>query len=279
MSRFNCLLFSALLLLKSLLASSVAVAEPSDAPRPLKNLESDPSLTMVVTNIPPWGWEDNEGHPKGVHARLLKQLGVEWQRGYQLRVMPYARIVREVDTGAADVSVLFDAPHSHAVADRLVELPEVGVILVRANGVKLEDFVGQKDARVGRLRLGHYGYGALPFSRDQYVVLNSIAQGVSMLQRGRLQVLITTVPAYKHALQQLQMDSLIGFSALTVGKIRGAVFLSKRSDADREAVRRAALKAVEMYRSELQSLGSLRDAVKAPTMPAANGSGLLIPLS
>ncbi|MCV6625883.1 MAG: hypothetical protein OIF38_07285 [Cellvibrionaceae bacterium] len=221
-------------------------------------LQENRRLRMAATNIMPWGGYDDSGRATiGLHVELLRQLGLEWGSGYVVKVMPYARIVREVETGHADIGVLFDVPYAHDAGELLVALPPVSAVLIYADEVPLEALHQHPEIKIGRLRLGRYAYKSLPFEARQMVALNSVTQGVEMLKHGRLQVLMTTVPAFRYAKRALGIDSLPGFKMFKLGDIRGAIFLSKNSDLKRSDVQGAALRAMAQHWQELEDMSTL----------------------
>lgn len=227
--------------------------DPKDTP------EGHELLQMVVTNIAPWGSLDN-GIPKGLYVNLLQDIGREWGKAYQLKVMPYARVVRDIEMGKADLSVLFDSPGALAAAHRILPLPPVDVIVVMRDDLELEDLKTRPEIKIGRLRLGSYGEENLPVSDEQWLSINSIAQGVGMLERKRLHMLVTTAPAYKYALQKLNIDSVEGVRAKYIDSVRGSIFLSRLSELPIEKVKEAAVKAMALHWDELQAISQLHNA-------------------
>lgn len=216
-------------------------------------------LQMVVTNIAPWG-SLNNGVATGLHVDLLRDIGREWGKAYRLKVMPYARAARDVELGKADLSILFDSPSSLEAGHRILALPAVDVIIVMRDDLDVEDLQVRADLKVGRLRLGFYGRHSLPVKDEQWVTVNSIAQGVGMLRRERLHMLVTTAPAYKYALQQLKIDAVEGVRAQYLNSVRGSIFLSRLSRLDKEQVKAAAQRAMNRHWEQLQAISQLHNA-------------------
>ncbi|MBB6522888.1 hypothetical protein [Pseudoteredinibacter isoporae] len=216
-------------------------------------------LQMVVTNIAPWG-SLNKGMPEGLYVNLLQDIGREWGKAYQLKVMPYARVVRDIEMGKADLSVLFDSPGAEAAGHRILPLPPVDVIVVMRDDLELKDLETRPEIKIGRLRLGFYGEKSLRVREEQWLSINSIAQGVGMLERKRLHMLVTTAPAYKYALRRLNIDGVDGVRAVHVDSVRGSIFLSRLSELPLERVKAAAKRAMVRHWDELQAISQLHNA-------------------
>lgn len=239
----------------SLMSSLSSAQEISEA----VPVDDNSSLQMVVTNIAPWGYLQ-DGKAQGLHVELLRDIGREWSKAYQLKVMPYARVARDIERGKADLSVLFDSPSSEEAAHRILPLPKVDVIMVMREDLTLEDLQHKQNLKVGRLRLGFYGADSLPVKAQQWVTVNSVAQGVGMLGRERLHMLVTTAPAYKYALQQLGIEQVPGVRAEYLNSVQGSVFLSRLSSVNKAEIEAATKRAMLKHWDKLKEISQLHNA-------------------
>lgn len=210
-------------------------------------------LNMVSTNVMPWGYLDSAGQPAGLHVQILTQLGLSSGLDYQLKVEPYARVVRDVQLGRADVSIMFDSTESRSMAHFLASVELGSVFLVGHKNVSWDQLVKKPKLRIGRMSHSNYGLAKLKLEAQDFVAINTVNQGVAMMLRGRLDGVICTSAAFSLALEKLKVDSVNSLQAFHLAEVSGAVFLSKRSQFKPEQLQRAAMAAVkeigvQMYR-------------------------------
>jgi|GEM_PF-2812214 len=202
-------------------------------------------LKMVSTNVMPWGYLNAAGKPAGLHVQILTQLGRSSGLDYQLKVEPYPRVVRDIQLGRADVSIMFDSAESRAMAHFLAPVELGSVFLVGHKDVSWNQLLAKPKLRIGRMGHSNYGLAKLKLAAKNFVAINTVSQGVAMMLRGRLDGVVCTSSAFSLALEKLKVDSVNSLQAFHLTEINGAVFLSKRSRVKPEQLQRAAKAAVK----------------------------------
>lgn len=227
----------------------VVVAEKSDELEPV-------SLSIAVTDIPPWG-AIVEGRFSGLHLEVMKDFAASYGGSYDIGVFPYARVVRKVEVGKADVAILFDTPATHRHSQQLVSLPPVAVYMITSKEHDILSLSKLDQPKIGRLRLATYGSSGQLFDDDAFVIVNAVDQAIVMLQRGRLNALVSTAPAFIEAVEKLGGVDLEEYRGFKVGVVKGGLFLSKKSTFKAHVLKPLAVAAVTKHWAALDKANEI----------------------
>lgn len=214
------------------------------------------SLSIVVTDIPPWG-AIIDGRSSGLHLEVMKDLAAAYEGSYELGIFPYARAVRKIEVGKADLGILFDTPASHEHSELLVSLPPVAVYMITSVQHDIWSLSKLDKPRIGRLRLATYGPSGQLFDDDAFVIVNAVDQAIVMLQRGRLNALVSTAPAFIEAVEKLGGEALGEYRGFKVGVVKGGLFLSKKSVFKVHQLKPLAVNAVNKHWAILEKANEL----------------------
>jgi len=214
------------------------------------------SLSIVVTDIPPWG-TIVAGRFSGLHLEVMKDLAAAYGGSYDLGVFPYARVVRKVAVGKADLGILFDTPSTHEHSELLVSLPPVAVYMITSPQHDILSLSKLDKPKIGRLRLATYGSSGQLFDDDAFVIVNGVDQAIVMLQRGRLNALVSTAPAFIEAVEKLGEEALNEYRGFKVGVVKGGLFLSKKSGFKAHQLKALAVNVVNKHWAALEKANEI----------------------
>jgi|GEM_PF-3021373 len=201
-------------------------------------------LELGVLDLKPFGYQDKNGAIKGDIADLFRQIATGANYTYRLRLAPHARLLSDLNTGAVDMAVLIDDVSSNARAEVLVKLPASPIHLVLRKGLSFASLT--PETKIGQVRGSTFRNLVLEVPPVQWVYYNKTAQGVAMLERGRLDGFISSEAAYLEALRELDTQPLPGAQVEVLGRVSGGVFLSRQSPyiKDLDKIKRSAQRAV-----------------------------------
>lgn len=78
-----------------LLGSATALAQTT--------AESSVSLKLVTMDLPPYGWIDEQGQPKGIIYELTEEIGKRSGLPYTHKIKPFSRMLLELKHGKVDL--------------------------------------------------------------------------------------------------------------------------------------------------------------------------------
>lgn len=204
-------------------------------------------LRLVSTDVTPWGYVDKAGKPAGLHVELLQKIAIKSGIPAVMRVEPYVRVVREIQQGTADISIMFDSPQSHEIAKLLMPIEPVNVFLVSRKRISWKALLDTPNLKIGRMSSSNYGIQDFQLKDSHFAPINTVTQGIAMLLRGRLDAVLCTSPAFSLALEELEVTGITALQAFHLAEVRGAVFLSNKSVLDRAAFSSIAAEVVKDF--------------------------------
>lgn len=143
-------------------------------------------VSFATSIIKPWGMEI-DGEQKGLLIDTTRALFLETGIPYQNKLRPYTRVFHELISGYSEFALVFQSPKIDQQALYIGKVAQTRVIIVGLASMKktlpLEQMAGFK---IGHMRGSKYGPR---FDEATHVTrhpVNSIAQGLAMLLRGRI---------------------------------------------------------------------------------------------
>ncbi len=76
----------------------------------------DKPLRLVTLPFPPWGFHDQEKKPIGIGYEMANAIAERMGRTYVNRIVPMSRVLKEIEYGSADITIVLRTPYSEAVA-------------------------------------------------------------------------------------------------------------------------------------------------------------------
>lgn len=197
-------------------------------------------LTAYTVPVAPWTFPD---HPeRGVAPEYLRYLFDEAAVPLKLDTEPYMRAVHGLSDGSNVAALLIPDAERDAFALRLCEVTTIrsGVLYRRSRFAKLNE-ANLPGLTVG-VPHGTHALDKLPPSVKRYDV-ESVAQGLKMLQADHLDATFLSSPGSKGLLRDNALDEA-QFGWLEIDRQPVVVYLSKRSPLAGDAAALARLRNV-----------------------------------
>lgn len=209
--------FLLLTLLPSFALSGSAANAPSNLP------------LIAIADVRPWGYNDN-GQPAGLLTTLTQRLLSEVDIEARVELRPYVRAIQGIADGSVDMAYLFADPNAtHNAISLGIVVESFSLLTVLAtpehSNPALDDFAQRSIAYV---RGTYYGE-AFAESPAHKVGVEDGAQALALLQRGRVDAVVTTDQALYNALRRLNVASTDVRSVILSSNQVGHLYLSPHS--------------------------------------------------
>lgn len=201
------------------------------------------TLRIVTIALPPYGYVD-KGISTGLNYDLANAIAEEAGYTPENIIAPLARTMQDIQTGDADVVIMFPNPTIDAHADNLgLVLPMETVVLGRA-GTPLRDIKDLRGKTVATVRGAQYDER---ISKKNGIILyptENYAQSLKMLLAERVDAVVGPLLGLYHQAQNDRIPKQALGKPLVLSVARGCLFLSRKAsppDARRkltEAIRR-----------------------------------------
>jgi polar amino acid transport system substrate-binding protein len=193
-------------------------------------------LNIRTIDVLPYGISGRESN-RGMYHEIANAISQE--AGYRVTnvISPYVRIIFELKSGAADLSILFKYKELESHVVYLAPLPSLKTVVIGLAGARIESISQLKNKRLGYLRGGRFS-DAIDNDPDIKTFETAhFRQAVKMLINGRVDAIIGPMdPIYSAAIDLGRDGSLFG-QPLVVAERTPWVQLSKKS-ADKFSVER-----------------------------------------
>lgn len=167
-----------------------------------------PPIRFLTADVWPWGYLNSEGEPAGLIAEFAERLSEVSGHPLDNRVVPHQRVIHSLQFRQADVTVVFENPALQQAAMSLGEVLRTDVLLLTLRDSSLSlDLGALSDVRVGFIRGTYYGE---VFAAKQDIVkipVHSMAQGIEMLELGRLDAMMSSDIVFLHTLKTVGLDA------------------------------------------------------------------------
>lgn len=205
-------------------------------------------LKIITIELKPWGFRDGKGNFTGIYYDYINRLAEAAGLTYTNTLVPYARVINNLEQGSADVSILM----SNEKLDK--SALKVGVVQVIENiavGLKGTNFASMEKLRgkkVGVIKGAKYGDAFAADNTIQKVKVTRHAQSIKMLFAKRLDAIAGPKPAILFMVNQLGFDHKKLGEPLVLSSRNAYLHFSKKTvDAKRFS---ALKKAVEQFQNK-----------------------------
>lgn len=156
----------------------------------------------LVPDVEPWGYADSQAQPAGLLADFYQVLFARARLSPTIELRPYARVLQDLATGQAHLSVMFRGPAADKVARSLGLVVPTPVLVLARPGSSARALADLAGGQVGFLRGSRYGKVFDDDASFRHIPVNNADQGLRMLLAGRLDALVCTLQALMFALEQ-----------------------------------------------------------------------------
>ncbi len=155
-------------------------------------LSAPPTVIKVSSlQIAPAGFIENN-IPQGIFYDIAKQVILEAGYTPSIQIFPYPRVVDNLITGKADMSILMENATIEKTCDAIAPILKVESIIVGLKGNNFPDLLSLHGKTVGVVRLAKYhSEFDQDLKIDKYEV-NSYEQGLNMLISKRFDAVVGT---------------------------------------------------------------------------------------
>lgn len=176
-----------LLLLFLLIAAPVSKAE---------------TLEASIFDIAPWGYLDENGKVAGIEYDVIKAIAKEMNEDIKIKLVPYKRMIIDVQTGVSDFAIFYRSKKSEAVAEPIVPWGKLDIAVIGKKGTIIKTYDDLYGKMIG-VRLG--GYFDPKFDADQKlkkIDVENYAHGIRLLRANRLDAVIGTAATLYYELKK-----------------------------------------------------------------------------
>lgn len=214
-----------------LLLQGFARAESSLVEEPkYQSAESHELIIVRTIGFPPYGIKSESG-TSGIYYEMANKLIEE--AGYQPEnsIVPYSRIIRELKSGKADMTIMFKYEELKEHVIYVAPLPALPTVVIGLKGTVFESVESLKGKELAYLRGAKFNAEIDNDSEIRKYSTVDFAQGVKMLKRGRVDGIIGPIDPILSAAKQLNEDRSLFGEPLIVNENTPWVQISKKSKA------------------------------------------------
>lgn len=168
--------------MKSVLVCLIAAAMAMISIPPV----SGEPLRIQTISLLPFGFIDEQGEATGLFYDIANLIAGNAELPHTNQIVPYARMVRSIETGAADVSISYLNITLKAHAHQVAPVMRIKNIIVGLRGSEFSSLVDAKDKHIAVVRHADYGRAFQTNTAIVKVVTNDYVQSLSMLLGGRV---------------------------------------------------------------------------------------------
>ncbi|MCB2184262.1 MAG: transporter substrate-binding domain-containing protein [Desulfobulbaceae bacterium] len=165
-------------------------------------LSSAVELTAAIFEIAPWGYRDDNGKVAGIEYEIISAIAKELGQPIDIQLLPYNRMIRHLETGAADFAIFYRSEKSEKAGEPLVKWGDLDIIVIGRSGTDIKTYDDLKALSIA-VRLG--GYFDPQFDSDTTLrkhMVDNYADGIRMLKSGRIDAIVGTAATLYWELQK-----------------------------------------------------------------------------
>lgn len=125
---------------------------------------AEDTLKSSIFDIAPWGYRDSNHKITGIEYDIIQAISKETNLNIKISLVPYKRMMHQLDSGAIDFSIFFRGKKSEKISIPLVKWGELDIIVIGRKGVVINNYDDLKKYKIC-VRLG--GYFSNQFDNDK----------------------------------------------------------------------------------------------------------------
>lgn len=163
--------------------------------------------TLDVIDVVPYGFGKADGLISGVMADFAQALATTTGQAIELRLVPIARAIQNINRGATDLTILLPVPGFTPGVKTVARLTQLEVEILPRKGINLESRAALRGLRIASLS-GGAGYGMIA---DLEGVIhqrtNNLSSMLQLLRSGRVDAVASVRHSLRHGLQEEGMSA------------------------------------------------------------------------
>ncbi len=210
-----------LVLLMCSVMSLVAVAAERD---------STPIVRFAAGTVMPWAYLDSEGNEQGLLSEFSQALASYTEIPYTNILQPYPRALQSLASGYVDFAVVFESQSVAKTAILVGGLSHSQVLMVARKAEASQYSSPLRDGRrVGYIRGSDYDLKTRDRDTLNLFPVNNMQQGLEMLLKKRIDIMVGTEEAFDWAVRDMQLGSDDLALVRVVGETGVGLYMSKKS--------------------------------------------------
>ncbi|MFG6467829.1 substrate-binding periplasmic protein [Roseateles sp. BYS87W] len=157
---------------------------------------------MHILDAPPFGMLGASGRVAGVMADLGHALAREAGREIDMRLVPIARVLKDVNTGEAGLTILLPVQGLDPGVHALATLARLDVELLPRKGLAISDRRGVRGMRIASLGRGAGMDMMAQLEGAVHQRVNSLPAMVGMLHAGRVDAVVSVKESLRYTMEQ-----------------------------------------------------------------------------
>ncbi|NQZ30916.1 MAG: transporter substrate-binding domain-containing protein [Oceanospirillaceae bacterium] len=143
-------------------------------------------MSFRVIKNAPIGYLNDQGVPTGTHWDYLQAISERSGLCINLKLLPYARLWRSLETGTIDGAIIFRSDDRQHIVNYVSKIRSLKTVVIPSNNVKLTDYRDLTKIIIGKTR-GTRLNDTFDMDKNLNVIsLNGYKQAAGMLGAGRL---------------------------------------------------------------------------------------------
>ena len=160
---------------------------------------------LAVTDLMPWSEVNARGELTGILVEAGRQLARLSGEALDVTPLPYARALHMLGGGQVQLMLALQTARLDQLAVPIAPVGEGEIALLTRAGLDIDSVAGLEGKRVGHLRLADYGMALAASPGIIRYEISSYAQGLLMLELGRIDALLAIRTAILYTAKMLDI--------------------------------------------------------------------------
>lgn len=192
--------------------------------------ESPLVVRFAAGTVTPWVYRDEDGREQGILIEFSQALASYTGIAYTNILQPYPRALQSLKSGYVDFAVAFESPSVAKTAILVGGLSRSQVLMVARRGeAKLYQAPLRSGRRLGYIRGSDYDLTKRDRNNLNLYPVNNMQQGLEMLLKERIDIMVGTEDAFDWALRNMQMGAQKLELVRVLGETRVGLYMSRQS--------------------------------------------------
>lgn len=196
------------------------------------------TLKVATINLAPFGFIDSNGISRGIFYDLANRIAEEASISVQNNVLPYARVLHELERGSADITILLPNERIKEIAFVLEPVMTLENVVIGLHGIRYQHYEDLWGKTLGSIREAIYDETVSDNERIQIFYTNSYQQSIRMLLAKRFDGIIGVKRSINFELSNLGHPPDVLGTPMHLNKREAWVHISKASRLSKKTLER-----------------------------------------